>query len=366
MNITLIISSLDSGGAERVLTGMANWWSKHGHRITIITLSDHVAFYQLDSNISHVKLGLLASSKNTLQAVQGLFNRLRILRTEIKKSKPEVVISFLDKTNILTLLACFGLNYKIIVSERTNPLHLTISSFWSFLRKITYNNAAGLVVQTRSVVGWSETQVDLEKIFVIPNALDAERISQIQESSLTLVELPWKNRVITMGRLSHEKGHDLLLKACAKSFSEFPDWGLEIIGDGIDKERLMFLAEDLKIAHRVKFYGQIKAPFGLIKGADIFALPSRVEGFPNALLEAMALGKAVVSFDCPSGPSELIKDGENGFLIHPEDVDAFSFALNELIMSPCLRERLGSTAQNVQSIFSEENIMQLWDEVITS
>ncbi len=372
MKITMVISSLGAGGAERVLVGIANHWQAAGHRVTIITYVGGESFYPLVAGVVHralpadrVVYGLIGLPVRALSFVR----RIARLRQAIIQTAPDKIVSFVDKTNVLTLLACSGLSYDIVISERTNPRYYPIGHIQSLLRQWLYRHAKVLVIQTRSLLDWAAGYVRPEQIAVIPNALDQARVQAIvqaiQSAGQQTVTLPvWGKRIIAMGRLSAEKGHDLLLTACAPVLQQYPDWGLEIIGDGPLRARLQQLSHELGIADRVHFYGQLKHPFEVMAGADVYVLPSRVEGFPNALLEAMGLGLPVVSFDCPSGPSDLIAHGENGLLVAPEDVAQMSQALVSLIQDEALRQRLGTHARYVLDSYAEERIMHRWDEVL--
>ena len=150
---------------------------------------------------------------------------------------------------------------------------------------------------------------------------------------------------------------------CA-NICEFPRWRLKLIGEGPLRCALQAQAKALGIAEHVCFCGQMAQPFSAIKSADIFILPSRVEGFPNVLLEAMAADRACISFDCPSGPSELIEHDKNGLLVPPQDVQELAAAMRRLISAPQLRQRLGTQAGLVTRRFAESAVMDRWNAVL--
>lgn len=365
MRISLVISSLGSGGAERVLTGMANFFQKQGHQITIITYAGElVDFYYLDPTISRTRLNLLKISTYFYESIVNFYQRISILRQAILKTKPDMVISFIDRCNLLTLLACQGTGIPIIISERTNPLYYPIGRFWNLLRRLIYRQAHYLVIQTTSLNHWAMQHTDAKHIAVIANALDENRAQAICHAKLERSQTIWSKRIITMGRFTAEKGHDLLLHAVKPLLFNNPDWGLEIIGDGPLKSTLLQLIQELGLEDKVLLHGQVSNPFGLLKGADIFVLPSRIEGFPNALLEAMAVGVACVSFDCPSGPSDLIQHGDNGLLVEVGNVTALTLAIQQCMNDDTLRLKLAEKALQVREHYAETQIMAQWEQLL--
>lgn len=367
MRMTFVIATLGAGGAERVLTSLAHYFSKQGHEVTVITLSaSNSDFYKLDKQINRVALNLIKSTNNPFDAIKFVLRRIFALRSSIVASQPDVVISFVDRCNVLTLLACIGLHLPVIVSERTNPLYYNIGRSWSLLRRLIYKQAKFVVIQTESLREWALTHVPDQQISVIPNSLDAQRLQEVQQATPLASPTPWKKRIVTMGRFSHEKGHDLLIQSCKDILREESDWGLEIIGDGALKPELIALAQSYGISNRIYFHGRLQQPFNLIKGADIFVVPSRIEGFPNALMEAMALGVACVSFDCPSGPSDLIDNQVNGLLVPAENVEAMAHAIRALIHDEALRQQLAHNAQAIAVQFSEQSINAKWQELLDS
>jgi glycosyltransferase involved in cell wall biosynthesis len=167
-----------------------------------------------------------------------------------------------------------------------------------------------------------------------------------------------------MGRLTPQKGFDVLLQAFALCQPETLHWSLIILGEGEERGRLEALAARLGITSAVRLPGYVRDASRVLREGDLFVLPSRYEGFPNALLEAMACGLPVISTDCPSGPAEIVRHGVDGLLIPPEDVDALSIAMRQLIATPDDRRRLGSRAVEVVERFSLTNVRRSWDELL--
>jgi len=361
LRITLVISTLANGGAERVMTAMANYWVERGQEVTLITFaSAKEDFCLLHPGIHRVGLDLMGASSHVADAMKHNFRRLKRLRQEIKASRPDFVLSFIDQTNVLTLGASLGLGIPVIVSERTDPRHRDISSVWSGLRRLLYPRAVAVVMQTEGLRGWAEKVVKSGVVHVIPNPVSFPGA----EHNDCLVPERSDRTIVAMGRLAPVKGFDLLLRAFAQSARKHLGWSLMILGEGEERGPLEALAIELGIKDRVNMPGWARDPFRILRGADLFVLSSHYEGFPNALVEAMACKLAVISADCPSGPRNIIRDGVDGVLVPPNDVDALTTAMDRLMANPAERQRLGARAVEVVDRFSIEKIMNMWDELV--
>ena len=154
--------------------------------------------------------------------------------------------------------------------------------------------------------------------------------------------LPTGKNIAAMGRLTTQKGFDMLIEVFAKLLCYHNDWNLVIMGEGVLKDELKSITRELNIERSVVFAGRVENPFSILSRCDLFVLSSRFEGFPNALLEAMACGLPVVSFDCPTGPNMIIQHEINGLLIPPEDKDKLEKALHRLMENKSLRQRMGN------------------------
>ena len=368
MRLTLVIASLASGGAERVMAVLANDWAAQGHHITLITLAPASEDRQsLASTIARVGLDMMSASDNLRQAARSNFLRIKRLRREIRDSQPDAVISFLAETNVLTLAATSTLRVPVIVSERVDPRAHRIPAVWAGLRNLLYRRATAVVVQTGDVARWAERRVPVAKIHTIPNPVPPpEECPTTRHQPAGLPE--WladpRSKVFAMGRLTRQKGFDVLLRAFAQCHAQNLDWCLIILGEGEERRRLEALAVELGIESAVRLPGCVPNARRVLRDADLFVLPSRYEGFPNALLEAMAYGLPVISTDCPSGPREIVRHGIDGLLIPPDDVDALSIAMRQLIAAPDDRKRLAWRAAEVVDRFSLMSVMRSWDQLL--
>lgn len=358
MKLTLVISSLELGDSERVMSLMANYWAAKGWEITILTFDDEIPFYQLDERVNHIGLGIGLNSPNVLMGAKNNFRRIQALLGAIASLKPEVVISFMDRTNVLTILATRSLNLRVIVSEHIDPTLYSIGTTWDSLRRWTYPFASKIVVPTQRTSDYFLSELRLPNC-VIPHPVvlppNFENISKIENPLRSL---------IAIGRLTQQKGFDLLLKAFAKLKDRHPDWILSIFGDGELRPELEALRDKLKLQTRVYFPGAVKNVYETLKQGDMFVLSSRFEGFPNALCEAMACGLPVIATDCPSGPREIIRDGIDGILVPSENIAALSAAIANLMVDEQKRHDLSTHATEIVERFSIEKIMPMWEELL--
>ena len=170
--------------------------------------------------------------------------------------------------------------------------------------------------------------------------------------------------MLAVGRLVRQKGFDLLLAAFVRIASEFPEWKVVIVGEGPERENLRQQRDALGLAARVELIGHSDEVESWMARAGLVVQPSRFEGFPNVVLEAMGMGAAVVSADCLAGPADLIRDGVNGRLVPVEDVAALAEAMRTLLSQPDLRAQFGREALAVRERFREERVMALWNDCL--
>ncbi len=360
MRITLVISSLSAGGAERVMSNMANYWAKNGWAVTLITLAKTDRdFFQLEDRVVRVSLGVAKQSASVFDAILNNVRRVLSLRSAIYASRPDAVISFMDRVNVLTLLATRFTGVPVIIAERIDPLQHYIGKAWRWLRRLLYPKAAALVVQTRGVLDWAVDKVGEKKAFVIPNSITL-KASQTERGG---GEFP-QPFILAVGRLEIQKGFDLLLRCFESVSQQYPEWSLVILGEGSERAALELMVKKMGIEARVHLPGRHVNPMAVMAQASIFVLPSRFEGFPNALLEAMACGLPSISFDCPNGPNEIIRHGIDGILVPPEDVGALADAMQDFMAHPRKRERLVLRAQEVTDRFDTKRVMGMWEDML--
>jgi glycosyltransferase involved in cell wall biosynthesis len=356
--LVLVLPSLGPGGTERVVTGMANWWAGLGHHVTVVTLDGPEAgeAFPLDARVRRVRLGVARPARSAADSIRSNVIRIGALR-RVLRSTPGYVLSFIDVTNVLVLLAAVGLGRSVVVAERTDPAIAPLGTSWKIGRRFLYRRASLVVAQTTVVGRWIGAWLG-RPIAVIPNP-----VSMAAQPAAPAARA---HVILGVGRFTREKGFDLLLHAFARVADAFPEWRLRLAGDGPLRDEWRALAETLGIAARVEWLGVQRDTARLFAESAVFALPSRFEGFPNALCEAMAAGAAVVAFDCPSGPREIVTDDQDGRLVPAEDVSAMANTLRELLASADKRQRLGERARDIAQRLAPQTVMPLWERALLS
>lgn len=359
--LTLVIASLQMGGAERVMTELANHWASRGWRIALVHFSppEMEPVFPLDSRVTEERLGLFRVSRSPISAAINNLRRIVVLRRAIRATRPDIILSFLNRTNVLTVFAMTGLGMPVIVSEHTAPQR-TLSVPWRILREVAYRRAAFVVMLTPDALGRMSSALR-RRGRVIPNPLPSAFVTRPAGSAADEGADPDGPTIVGLGSLRPEKGFDLLIEAFARIAPSWPTARLVIWGEGDERGRLEAIRAGRNLVGRVALPGETLYPERVLSSATIFVLPSRREGLPMALIEAMALGRAVIACDCDHGPRDIIRQGVDGLLVPPADVNALAAAIEELLRDDTRRAGLARRAVEVRDRFAISVISAQWE-----
>lgn len=361
-HVVIVIYSLRGGGAERVVVDLCRYLLDNGRKVTLLTLSgDDPEAYVVPDGVRRERMEVRRVSYSLPQTIRYFFIRIAGMRRRLRALGPDVVVSFLDLVNIWTVLSLFGSGIPVIVSERLHPAYNVIGRAWKYARLLTYPLADAVTVQTDEGAEWFRRCTWVRRLVVIPNAVRyAEEFPAEQNVAPVPARRPF---ILAIGRLTTQKGFDLLLDAFHRSGLVHSGWSLAILGDGPERSALEQHAARLGLAPALTMPGFVDVTPWL-KQADLFVLSSRFEGFPNVLVEAMQMRRPCISFACPSGPREVIEDNRNGLLVEAEDVEGLSAALQRLAGDPGLCDRLSTEATRVSERFSPALVYGKWLSLI--
>lgn len=370
LRVACVIAGMQAGGAERVMAQLCNYLAQKGHEVTLVTLTpaSEKSFYVVSDAVRRLYLGRSTEGTGLARIVR-VARWIAALRRTLAGLQPDVVISFVDLTNVMVLLATAGLKLPVIVSERVDPTAhaYRLSRFDRVLRRLTYPKASRIVVQTRRAARFFDPSL-AEKVVAIPNPVPPNDLAAHPGEPFP----DGRFRIIGIGRLDHQKGFDILIDSFAKLAVSFPNWDVVVFGQGSDRSALLDQVKVHGLEGRIRLMGISTDITAEILRSHLLAFPSRYEGFPNALAEAMAAGLPAVAFDNVSGVEDLVVSGESGILVHsgqtPSENPAELFAegLAQLMTSADLRCQMGTAAKIRTDIFTPETVLREWDKLIAT
>ena len=362
MKVAFLIPTLTAGGAERVLTRMANYWSERSDNVSIITLDDPhtLPFYPLHQDIRLTQLNLALAQRTGLKKINGLRRQIIGIRKYVVSEKPDVLIAFLDIAIFLSLVATAFLPVKVIISERNNPYRNHTNPWLQRMNNRLYSRADRIVLQTQRIAQTFPKALQ-SAIRVVGNPVKTPK-REVKDYATQ----HQRRVILAVGRLAAQKGFDVLVQAFARLLPQHPDWQLRIVGVGEEEAALKQRCADLSIAESVTFLGSVAQVEDKLLAASMFVLSSRFEGFPNALCEAMVIGLPVVATRCEFGPEEIIRHEENGLLVPVDDAQELSDAMQRLVEDPALGQRLGTQAKEIRDTYSIDTVMTQWKSVVQS
>lgn len=355
------INSLGKGGAERVVSVLSRYFAQDGYEVVIVTLWRAGEEYALSGAVKRIDLGELSAGRRGGRRLLAL-RRFTDLRRVIRKERPDLVISFCVKANFRSAYAMLGMKIPLLVSVRNDP-KIDYAPHIRAVKRME-KKAGGCVFQTREAKEFFSPAFQ-EKSRVIFNPVDEKYLLAAQKEKKRGEK---KNVIVTVGRISRQKNQMLLLKAFRRIADRFPRMELWIYGEegeqGVRQELERYVASH-GLRERVQFMGQCGSLERELADAALFVLPSDYEGMPNALIEAMVLGLAVIATDCPcGGAAMLIEDGISGLLVPVGDEKGLAQAMERVLMDESLAETMAENAGRTADKVNPLTVYEEWKEYV--
>ena len=348
MKITFFMGSMCRGGAERVISILANDYAQRGWDTEIVLLLRNQVEYDLDSRIKIVDFAGRHASyiKNAPFWFSGI-------RRYLKHAKPDRVVSFAGRINALVLTASMGMDLPIVVSERNDPMRDGRSPMMRRYCDWIYRRAKAIVFQNKHEQNCF-SQVHAPRSYIIPNPI---RVTARREKAT------YDYILTTAGRLTAQKNQKVLVSAMKQIREVYPQAKCRIYGDGELRNELQAQIDALHLQNAVTLEGNVSDIHERLAQCDLFVMTSDFEGLSNALIEAMMVGLPCISTDYP-GANELIQDGENGLLVPCGDADTLAEVVIKLLSDQERLVQLASCAKEASKRYQAEPVLELWRDVI--
>lgn len=346
--IVFLIGCMGRGGAERVISVLANTYALQGWQVDILMLLEDRVEYELDENINTIFVG-----NKSVSRIRQIPIWINSIRRHIKENNPERIVSFIARINIITILSCLGLNKHIIISERNDPRADGRSILTKISTYLLYPLAKNIVFQTKWAQDCFPKNIK-KKSFIIPNPICVT--TKIAESK--------EKKIVAVGRLIEQKNHKMLIDAFKIISEKYSQYKLYIYGEGRLRKKLETQIKDLNLSNNVFLPGNVTNVHEEISDAEIFVLSSNYEGLSNALLEAMMMGLPCITTNC-SGVSEIIKNDYNGLLIPINNQDKLVEALDKLIQDKAFANTISKNSLISSNEYKAEKVFKCWANIIS-
>lgn len=358
MHIAMLIGALTKGGAERVMVNLADYFAGRGYQVTMVTQYQKENEYSLNPKVKRI-ISDITEEETTKNRIVNFKRRFCKLRNIWKKEKPDVILSFIGKNNMMAILTSRFLNIPVAVSVRAEPNEEYYNGWMRFAARHLFTLAGGVILQTRRCFDFFPEKVR-KKAVILRNPISESFFKERYEGER-------EKTIVAVGRVDENKNHEMLIRAFAGIAEEFPEYRLIIYGEGDLREKLLRLVAELGLSERILLPGSIDDVAEKIYKTRVFVLPSNTEGVPNTLIEAMLMGLTVVSTDCPcGGPADLIESGVNGILTPVKNQDKLQENLQFLLNDLQTADFMGREAIRTSDIFKPEKVYGQWEEFLCS
>lgn len=347
--ILFINSCLTSGGSERVMTLLANEFADRGYKVSMILLREKEDTYTVDKRVKVIRFHYKFKSKICI-AVKRLF----LLRQEFKRDTYDIAIAFMYDINLISIICNLGINTPLLISERADPNSLRHGKLYRKIENRLYMKSKQLILQTEQIKSYFSKEMQRQAT-VIPNPININ-IQPVYGGRRD-------KRIVAIGRLTEQKNFSLLIDSFFEIHKRYPEYILEIYGEGPLLKVLQAQVEKLGLTDHVIFPGYVTDILKRIERAALYVSSSNYEGISNSMLEAMALGIPSVCTDCPvGGAAMVIKNNENGILVPVKDKASLTNAIAKIIEDPAFAEKIAHNAVFVRETFSIKKIADLWEK----
>lgn len=346
MKILITNATLLHGGAERVISILANDFVTKGHEVELLLYYDKPLWYSLDNRIK-VTIDEKAIGKC------GKIKHILWRRKYIKSSNADIVVSFLATFNMLNIVSLIGTKKKLIVADRNDPSRIPKNKVLRTLRNLLYRFADGVVLQSENNKNYFSKAIQKKSAIIYNPTITSDYKSSYIRNT------PHKNEIVSVGRVIEQKNPRMLLDAFAKISNEFPEYNLKVLGEGDLRNEMREKAKKLGLEDKVSYIGAVSDVFENIQNSALYIMTSNYEGMPNALLEAMCIGLPVISTKV-SGATDVIENGKNGVLIDCNDIDALADNIKELLSNSDLRTKYAKNAILLSQKLDVNSISDLW------
>lgn len=358
----LLITGMVMGGAERVMATIANELVERGNEVILVTMREAKSAYRLDDRVKFV------GAKGVLDAEGGIKRKIQLLISgirgisfyvkQLKENNPDIVLSFLTNTNLMAIIVSKLLVRKVpvVISERCDPQRRT--KITTKMCDWLYPKSSCIICQSNKVVDYFKSVSLKSQTAVIPNPINDEAISN------KVVDIR-KKVIVGVGRLSKQKNFDLLINSFNLIKDEFPEYNVEIYGQGPEKQHLLDLINSLDLNERITLMGTRDKVMEKIYDSSLYVMSSNFEGFPNALIEAMASGLPVICTDFPTGTAnDIVKNGINGYIVPVRDEEKMSIAMRKILNNSKLQEKMSLENKKIKEILDKKVIIDKWVNVL--
>ena len=360
--LVFVVNSLQGGGAERVVSTLCSCLSKGVFDVTIICLNKETQAYKVADEVKVVNLVERGTNTTILFRVWYAFLTFFSLLFALLRERPKCAISFMTTANLWTGFVCRLVSVPYFVSERITPDY-TIHQFNDFFKWFSfkiYSKSKAIVVPARGIEECFKKYKAYETLKNFKTIHNP--VSRFKATEASAVYS--RKFILGVGRLDKQKGFDLLIDAYHVLKPDHVD--LLISGEGPDRRMLEEKIQAYGMADRIKLIGFKSNIHDYYRQAEMFVLSSRNEGYPNALVEAMSFGCAVVAADCEFGPSEIIDNEQNGLLVKANNSFALARAVSKLLTDPILKFRISQNAMQINQTNSLDAISAKWENLILS